>query len=382
MRTNQPSPTLHIDLDCIEHNIDLISRTTGKDVQDIVPVVKNSAYGLGNRIIAPFLQDLGIRDFAVATLEEADFLRSVGIRGDILILENAPSDSLAHAHHKGFTLSLVDRSQLSPPWTDYACPLALNIDTGMHRNGFTLNDLTDPEVAAALRRMAARISTVYTHFHSADGPDRVPTDTQISQFSKASRILAELGINGYRTHISNSAGSLFYPCNGADALRPGVAVYGCSPDPAYPVENLKCAASVTSHVSSLRCIQAGESLSYGHIWTNPARTRIATIPMGYSDGYPRALSAAGAVVRIGKKHYPVVGRVTMDYIMVDLGTDTCTVGDTAVISEHGTAGLSMDDLALKAGTIGYELLCRFGTSLRRVYYRKGKVRTTHERNLF
>lgn len=379
-------PVMRINLDAIEQNLHTLCDKSGATASQVIAVVKKSAYGLGSLKVGHFLSDLGVSHFAVASMEEAKVLRHGGISGDILILENLPVDYYRDARNLNLIHPIVDPTQLDPlisEVTNNPMRLHLCIDTGMSRNGLTPQQLKDPEILSKLQQLRDSIEGIYTHYHSSDEKDLTKTDLQRKLFSEMVTHLKSQNITGI-LHSSNSGGTLRYPLSNEDYIRTGIALYGCSPDSNEPDPSLTESVTIYSEVTSIRVIPQSQGVGYGHSWIASQPTRIATVSIGYANGLPRSLSNNGYCVNINGNMFPQVGRVTMDYCLVDIGLNSrVEVGDTVTFCDAFLdKTISVDSLAVHANTIGYEVLCRFGQGLRREYLRKGAIISSDERSIF
>lgn len=379
-------PVMRINLDAIEQNLHAICEKSGASISQVIAVIKKSAYGLGSLKVGHFLSDLGISHFAVASMEEAKVLRHGGLSGDILILENLPVDYYRDARNLNLIHPIVDQTQLDSLIAETVnSPMRLHlcIDTGMSRNGLTPAQLHSPQILSKLEQLRESIEGIYTHYHSSDEADQQKTLEQRTLFTHLVSHLKAHHIQGV-LHSSNSGGSLQYPIGDDHFLRTGIALYGCSPDSASPNKVLTESVTIYSEVTSLREIPANQGVGYGHSWQSEEATRIATVSIGYANGLPRTLSNKGYMVSINGEMYPQVGRVTMDYCLLDVGLNSdVSVGDTVVFCDAFLdETLSVDSLAVRADTIGYEVLCRFGQGLRREYLRNGAIISSDERSIF
>jgi alanine racemase len=249
----------------------------------------------------------------------------------------------------------------------------------MHRDGILCDDiLFDSEALRELKEISQVVSGVYTHYHSSDSKEQGSVILQQNKFKSAVSALQNSGFNFDMIHTSNSGACAYSDIAENEFIRPGVLLYGCRPDSGRDPEiNIREAARVCSKIISIRSVKKGEGVSYGHSWQAENDTQVATIAMGYADGFPRATVAPHFVVRGLTERFPVVGRITMDYIMLDIGNNTeINVGDEVFLAE------SIDELALKAGTIGYELLCKFGGLMNRKYIFGGQTVGVSRRELY
>jgi len=380
-------PYMEVNLDQIKKNLSEICKKTSKDASKVIAVVKDNSYGLGAGNVAKVLHDVGVVWFCTATIKEALFLRKRGISGDILVLGRTDESSFQEAWRHNITLSIIDTAQLSAVEKNrYDFKWHLNIDTGMRRDGIAYSLLNDGGATIeTLLKSKSCVSGIYTHFHSSDDRDQSATDTQKRQFKKAVSNLQNAGFNFDVIHTSNSGACLYSKVEEKEYIRAGVLLYGCRPDPSRPTGiDVAEAVKICALVSGVRSVKKGDGVSYGHTWKASQDTKIATIAVGYSDGFPRALSETAYVVIKGEK-YPVVGRVTMDYILADVGASSSVkVGDEVIAAGNAGAnlGVGIDELALNARTIGYELLCKFGAAMNHRYISGSRTVKFHERELF
>jgi alanine racemase len=366
-------PYMEVDLDIIKQNLTAICKKTNKNANQVIAVVKDSAYGLGASAVSKALQNAGVNWFAVATIDEAVFLRSNGIMGEILVLGVSDENCFEIAAELNITLSIIDPTQMGIIPNSKNIKWHLNIDTGMHRNGIIADNII--EVLQKLKEVKGKITGAYTHFHSSDSENQTSVELQQKKFRETMDLLQKHGFNFDIIHTSNSGACAYSQIAGNEFIRPGVLLYGCRPDPLRDPEiKVSEAVRVCSKVSSVREIKKDEGVSYGHIWTSGKDTKIAAVPIGYADGFPRAITKTAFVIINGKK-YPIVGRITMDYIMVDVGDDEVKINDKVIIKD-------IDELALNANTIGYELICRFGGLMNHKYISNGQVISIHNHELF
>jgi alanine racemase len=378
-------PYMEVDLDIIKQNLLAICEKTGKEASQVIAVVKDSAYGLGAAAVSRALQNAGVCWFAVATIDEAVFLRSNGITQNILVLGMSDENCFEAAEQLNITLSIIDPTQIESVKKSQNIKWHLNIDTGMRRDGIMDSQINkNGKVLHELKEVKSLISGCFTHYHSSDSQSLESIILQQSKFRQALSLLRNEGFDFDIIHTSNSGACAYSHIAENEFIRPGVLLYGCRPDPSRNPEVDICeAVRVCSKVGSIREIKKGESVSYGHIWTSEKDTRIAAVPIGYADGFPRAITKTAFVI-INDKKYPIVGRVTMDYIMVDIGDDDININDRVIIAgkSRGEEVIYIDELALNANTIGYELLCRFGGLMNHKYISNGQVISIHTHELF
>ena len=317
----------------------------------LLPVVKADAYGLGAVRVAETLEVLDPWGFAVATLPEAVLLRNAGIRRPMLVFTPAVPDQLP-AYREHDLRAVLDVPATAALWDR---PFHLEIDSGMGRCGVRW-DAT--HVLAAFD--SPHLEGAFTHFYAADEG----SDTVLQQWSRFGRALASLERRPTLIHVANSAGAWRLP-DRVDLVRPGIFLYGGehAPDLPKPLP----VATVRAPVVSIRRLPAGASVSYGGDWTAPRETIVATLGIGYADGVPRSVQHRAHVL-LGGVRRPVVGRVTMDFIMVDAGDAMVRVGDVAtVIGAAGKDAITIDEFAAWSGTVAYESLTRLATRLAHEY---------------
>lgn len=347
-------------------------------------VVKDCAYGCGGAEVSRELERKGINVFAVARIDEARALRDCGLRSMVLVLGRVGGDDLAWAVTHNVHLVLNDMHDLMQ-WRDSGLPVAFHcgIDTGMGRLGIRTDDIA--AIADMATGSAVRLEGLCSHFACADSKDSSSAVAQLQLLRQCFDALSERGMRPPMVHIANSAGISRLPWpDWMTHCRPGIALYGCQPDPANPLPfELRPVAALKARVVKVSAVAAGTPISYGWTWKAPRDTRIATIGAGYGHGVPRYLSSCGTVLVAGTPR-PIAGRVTMDYVMVDLGDDTSVqCGDEAVFfGEQDGAAISPDTVAATGNTIAYELLCNLPVRLPRCYIRNGAVRSWSDAHLY
>jgi alanine racemase len=363
-----------IDLGALTRNLQTLH--TAAPGVDVLAVVKADAYGHGAVPVSLALEAAGVRFLGVALVEEGLALRRAGVKGDILVLGGAYEGGwelmLAHGMipvvFRPEHLTALDAAAAARETTARA---HLKVDTGMGRLG-----VLPPDVPAFLEaaRSCPRLSLegLCSHFANADLADAALTQQQISRFRTALGQMRAAGFEPRWRHLSNSAGLLALP-EARDGLemnvaRPGLALYGLQPAPwLRPPRVLEPVLSWKTSVVHLKTVPAGTPISYGSTWTAPRPSRIATLPVGYADGWSRLLSNRGAVLVRGRRA-PIVGRVCMDLCMVDV-TDLPRVelGDEVVlIGRQGTEVQDAHQLAALESTIAYDVLCAIGARVPRV----------------
>ena len=337
---------------------------------DIMAVVKADAYGHGMEAVAGKLAEEGIRHYAVATLEEGVVLRRLLPAAHILILGYTdPVDAPLLSEYR-LTQTLLSR--------EFAETLAQNangpieccyaLDTGMRRIGLNADDPDEAEAAIRAIRVPLRLTGLMTHLCAADTPQEPDsvrfTALQLERFRAVSRRVADLKLSW--NHALNSAGGLFTSLPGM--VRLGILLYGLKPDDTNVLpEGMAPVLSWKCRVAMVKRIHAGDTVGYGRTWTAPGDRMIATLTVGYADGYSRLLSNRGYVLLHGRKA-PIVGRVCMDQTMVDVTEipETC-MGDAAtLLGTDGNESLTADDMAALTGTIGYEVVCGISARVPRI----------------
>lgn len=368
-----------VDLDAIAFNMESMRGNIRKET-GMIGVVKTDAYGHGAVAVAEAI-DPYVGGYAVATAEEALQLRRHGIKKPILIL-----GVTHHSHYRElieqeirpaiFTLEQAKPlSELAVAMKKTA-KLHLALDTGMHRIGM-MADESGADLAAAIAKLPGlEMEGLFTHFYRADETDKQTSEKQLDRYLHFVKLLSERGIEIPVKHCSNSAGIIDLPQANLNYVRAGITVYGLYPSDEVKKNKvpLKPAMGLKSFVTYVKEIGSGEEVSYGGTYVTKRTTRVATIPVGYGDGYPRSLSNRGYVLICGKRA-PILGRVCMDQFMVDV-TDIPGVGvDTPVtlIGKDGSEKITVERLAELCGGFHYEMVCDIGKRVPRVYYRGGKV---------
>ncbi len=370
------STTAWINLSAIRSNYRKLSALAGKSA--VCPVIKADAYGHGALAVAHALEREGAPYCAVALAKEALELRESGIQMPLLVF-GAPDRSWSSiAIRLGCAQTIYTEEHVrilasAARSVGKRAKAHIKVDTGMNRQGLSFAKakafagiLADyPEIF---------IEGVYSHFADADNPDPRFTELQIERFDLALAAFREAGIEPKIRHISNSAGLLFHPRARYDMVRPGILLYGLSPAPGLDLpEGFEPAMALTTSIMHVRDVPAGESISYGRTYTTARRSRIGLLPIGYADGYPRALSNQASVIVRGMRA-PVVGRVCMDMTMVDLtGIPGARVGDEVFL--FGGRELPVSEISNLLSTIDYEVVCMLSKRVPRVHTDEGAFDT-------
>ncbi len=353
-----------IDIDALIHNFNLIKeKASGKK---LFCVVKANAYGHGTADVVKALSLSGADAFAVSNIEEALEVRSIAATADILILGYTPpemADILAENKITQAVYSLKFARELNRMAREKGVQVGVHIkvDTGMGRIGFDLRDDTlegMDEILSVYTLEALRTDGIFTHFAASDRDGDEDASFTTAQFNRFSRCIDNIKAAGYDAglcHCANSAAFLIDEDKRLDACRPGIILYGLDPAPALcGAQSLIPVMTLKSVVSFIKDIKAGETVSYGRSYTAKKPTRVATIPAGYADGYPRLLSNKGCVIINGQKA-DIIGKVCMDQLCVDItGLDGINEGDEVILFGKE---LPASDLAKLIDTIHYELVC-------------------------
>lgn len=366
-----------IDLDCIVYNLRLAREKVGPTVA-VMAVVKADAYGHGAVPVARAALAGGAARLGVATLEEARALRQSGIAAPVLIMGWTPSGQLEAALDLNLTLTLFSAadarvvSELASRRGRRA-RVHIKVDTGMSRLGFPAGEGVASEIASLCRLPGLEPEGLYTHFAASDS-DREFTLEQLARFQAVLRDLKALGVVFPVRHAANSGAIWHVPEAHLDMVRLGISLYGYHPaGPARGAAEddrpaLRPALSWHTAVAQIKEVPPGTPVSYGRTYVTRGWERLATLPMGYADGYSRGLSGRGAVL-IGGRWAPVAGRVCMDQIVVSVpaGVEARQGDGVVLIGRQGGESVTADDLAGWLGTISYEVLCAISKRVPRYY---------------
>ena len=361
-----------VDLSRLSENLRRLRDAIGPRVAAMA-VVKADAYGHGAVPVARLLEGAGVRGFGVATVEEGVELRRAGIRVPVLVMGAAFGTQHREVVEHDLTPMVgdagdVDHFAASARAAGRArFSVHVKVDTGMSRLGVTEAGFDD-----FIRRCAAhssiRVDGLATHFACAEEADGGFTEQQLQRFIACLDRARAMGADPQLIHAANSAAALRFPATRFDLIRPGIVLYGVRPSEHVPDPGFCPALSLHSRVNAIREVPAGTPVSYGGTFVCARRSRIATLPVGYADGYPRALGNRAEVLVRGRRA-PVVGTVCMDLTMIDV-TDVpaASVGDPVIlIGEEGDEAIAPEDLAGWAGTIPYEILAGISKRVPRIY---------------
>ena len=370
-----------IDLDAIASNMERM-KSNLKPNTKIIAVIKADGYGHGAVQIAQMLENVDyIWGYAVATLDEAVVLKTEGMKKPILVLGCVFPDQYMEMlkydiRMNVYTEEMAEAISQMAAREGMTAYMHIKLDTGMARLGFD----TSEESVDAIHRISAMknvcMEGIFTHFAKADEADKTFTQKQIQDFTWMTQRLKEKGVEFQYEHCANSAAIIDVPDAHFDLVRAGISTFGLYPSDEVNKEcvRLKPALALKSHVAFVKEIEVGTPISYGGTFVSEKPMTIATIPVGYADGYPRNLSNLGYVLIRGKRA-PIVGRVCMDQFMVDVkDIEGVSFGDNVtLIGKDGKETISVEDLSNLSGRFNYEFICDLGKRIPRVYVRDGKI---------
>ncbi|GEA29113.1 alanine racemase [Clostridium diolis] len=369
-----------IDLDAIAYNIKNIKKLV-KD-KEVIAVVKADCYGHGALDVVPTLLENGASRLAVAVLTEGIELRNDNIKAPIMILGYTPSylnEELIKYDLEQTVYDLDYAKELSKTALSLnkKAKIHIAIDTGMGRIGFLPTEKAIDAICKICSLEGLEVIGIFTHFSTSDEKDKEYTNEQFEKFTYLLKKLSNLNIEIPIKHVSNSGAIMDMPETYLDAVRAGIILYGYYPSPEVKKENLslKPALTLKATITRVQEMDAGMSISYGRTFKTERKSLIATIPIGYADGYSRLL-AKNAKVIINGQFAPIVGRICMDQCMIDI-TDIngdIKVGDEVIIlGEQNGLRFNADNFAEIMGTINYEILCMLKYRIPRVYVKNGKI---------
>ena len=366
-----------IDLSAILSNLESIHKNIQKDTQ-ILAIIKTDAYGHGALPIAEAIEDVPyLWGYGVATVDEAKRLVDDGRKKPILVLGvsfDEQYETIIEHDIRSCVCDLETALTLSKLAVAKGknCHIHIKIDTGMSRIGFQVNEETVKVIEQISVLPNICIEGIFTHFAKADELDKTATFEQIALFNKMCKMLEEKGIEIPFKHCSNSAGIVDVPEANMNMVRAGIILYGLWPSEDVNKKNieLKPVMSLKSRISFLKELEEGKSVSYGGTYVTPCKKIIATIPVGYGDGYARGLSNAGYVLIRGQKA-PICGRVCMDQFMVDVTHIKGVMqGDKVTLlgTDNGET-ITMEELGEISGRFNYEFACLITPRVPRIYYK-------------
>ena len=362
------STVVEISLPALRHNFRQVARRVG--TVSIIAVVKANAYGHGAVPVTRTLLTAGAHQLGVATVAEGQELRHAGITAPILVMSGIFPDDVPLLQELNLTPVLPSRdaiftaARLVHP-RSAPLPVHLKVDTGMSRLGLTKEEFLD--ILRSTWPPTLRLEGLMSHLASADARDGESAENQLARFRELLDAAKSAGLTVPAAHIANSAAILRFPASYFDLVRPGLMLYGYVNGPAAGAD-LRPALSWKTHIVQVKRVGAGQPVSYGGTFVTSRPSTLAILPVGYADGYSRALSNRGHVL-VGGRTVPIVGRVCMDLTVVDVSDlPDIRPGDEAVLlGRQGAAAITADDLAAWQDTISYEILCRISPRLTRVY---------------
>lgn len=370
-----------IDLDAVAYNMEQMKQSLEPQTK-MMAVIKADGYGHGAVPIAEMLETKDyLWGFAVATLDEAVVLRTEGIKKPILVLGCVfPDQYLEMLKHdirmNIYTEEMAEAISRMAAGEGLCAHMHIKLDTGMGRLGFDMSDSSVEAITRISQLPNVEMEGIFTHFAKADETDKTFTEKQLRDFSEMTERLAENGVRFAYEHCANSAAIIDIKEANFDLVRAGISTYGLYPSEEVNKENvkLKPAMALKSHVAFVKEIHEGTPISYGGTFVSEKKMRIATIPVGYADGYPRSLSNKGWVLIRGKKA-PIVGRICMDQFMVDVtDIDGVSFGDTVtLIGRDGNETITVEELGELSGRFNYEFVCDLGKRIPRVYVKNGSI---------
>ena len=372
-----------IDLDAVQFNFDQMSKNIPQGTK-IMAVVKTDAYGHGAVPLANFMEPCEkLWGFATATVDEAVELRQAGIKKPILILGYTFPECYTHIvkneiRQTIFTLDMAKALSNEAVRQNKKAYIHIKLDTGMGRIGYQNAKEAAADAEKISKLPMLEIEGVFTHFANADTSSQENTLRQLEKFDEMIEAMEAVGVTFSLKHCANSAGIIELTERKFDLVRAGIISYGLWPSDEVKkdVVQLKPILSLKSHVVYVKEVGPGCAVSYGSTWVAEEKRKIATIPIGYGDGYPRSLSNKGYVLIKGCKA-PIVGRVCMDQMMVDVTDipEEIRVGDrVTLIGQDGDLTITAEEIGDLSGRFNYELVCDLGNRIPRIYYKGGEIK--------
>lgn len=369
-----------VDLDAIAHNIREIRKITNPSAQ-LMAVVKADAYGHGFLEVTKTLLENGADRLAVATLREGEQLRSRGVRVPILVLGALMEEDIedyinfnitpnVFSYETAHAISYIAEKK------EIVTKIHIKLDTGMSRIGFLTGDNNESvadEIIKISKLPYIEIEGIFSHFSTSDEYDESYTRLQYSRFMNVIKLLEERGLHIPIKHICNSAAIMMYPEMHMDMVRPGVILYGMYPSDEVDKSrlDLKPAMTLKARITLVKDVEPGRGVSYGKEYITDKVTKIATVPIGYADGYLRRLAKEGKMIVNGVQ-VPIIGRICMDQCMIDVtNVHNIERGDEVIL--FSDEGITVDDLAKWLDTINYEVTCVIGKRIPRIYTKNGRA---------
>lgn len=368
-----------INLDHIAHNVREIKKLIGP-ITKIMAVVKADGYGHGAPAVAETALRAGASSLAVAFIEEAVELRRAGVEAPVLVFGYTDPAQFSTLVENKLTPTVFDFSTAfefsrQAAERNIIMPLHLKVDTGMGRIGMLPDEVVEI-ISRIMRLPGLKIEGIYTHFAAADEEDQSYTKEQLLLFNRVIDRCLEKEIYIPLVHAANSAAAIAHPHSRYNLIRLGLSLYGCYPfnDLRNYSFNLLPALTLKSRIVMVKALPPGSAISYGCTYITERETLIATIPIGYADGYSRLLSNQGQVLIRGQR-VPIVGRICMDHLMVNVSSiPGARRGDEVVLyGRQGEEQVTVEEAAGMIGTINYEILCAINKRVPRFYFRDGKL---------
>lgn len=369
-----------INLDHLAHNVAEIRKRVGPEVK-IAAVVKANGYGHGSLEISGALLDSGVDMIAVSSSNEAIEIRKEYKKAQTMVLGYIPEENTEEAIRYGVIQTVVSYEQafhISEVAEKLGMGVSVHvkIDSGMNRIGFPLDDESLDQILAISTLPNIKVNGIYSHFATSDEQDKSFTRKQFERFVTFVGRLESAGLSIPIKHIANSAAIIDLPEMNLSMVRPGIILYGVYPSSHvnHSIMDLKPVMTLKARISYLKTLSEDGGISYGLSYFGKAGQKIATIPVGYADGYTRLLSNKGQVIVKGHRAQ-IVGTICMDQCMIDVtGIEDIKIGDEVILfGREGALEISVEEVAEKCGKIGYELLCAVGRRVPRVYIKDGIV---------
>lgn len=371
----------NIDLDAIVFNMEQMKQHVGESAQ-LIAVVKTDAYGHGAVPIAQVLEKLPyVWGYATASLDEAVVLRKAGIQKPVLVLGCVFPDQYEEMIEQEIRAA-VYREEMAQEVSQIAVRLGkkaylhVKIDTGMGRIGFAATNDSVTAIAGLTKLPNIELEGIFTHFAKADEPDQTYTHEQYRRFRFIIEELEKQHVHIPLKDCDNSAGIIDYPQYSSNLVRAGISMYGMYPSDDVSKDNiaLKPALELMSHITFIKTVEKGTPISYGGTFVAPKQMRVATVPVGYGDGYPRSLSNRGEVLIHGKRA-KILGRVCMDQFMVDVTDipEAAFMDSVVLIGQSQDESITVEELGEKSGRFHYEFVCCLSKRIPRNYFKGGKL---------
>lgn len=370
-----------IDLDAVAYNMEQMKKRIGDNAR-LIGVIKTDGYGHGAVPIAEMFEEMDyVWGYAVACIGEAVVLRKNGIKKPILILGCVFPDEYETMIEYDIRAA-VYTEQMAEAMSETAVRMGkkayfhIKVDTGMGRIGFQVNEESADVIERISRLPNVCIEGMFTHFAKADEKDKTYTLQQHEKFMWMKAEMEKRNISILYFDCDNSAGIIDFPDMKHDLARAGISTYGMYPSDEVnkSAVDLKPALRLTSHVSFVKEVEPGTSISYGGTFVAPEKMKVATIPVGYGDGYPRSLSNKGSVLIHGKRA-KILGRVCMDQFMADVTgiPETEFMDEVTLIGKDGSDEITVEELSDLSGRFNYEFVCCLGRRIPRVYRKGGRI---------